>query len=111
MTDDNKPEPVSRSDRFILYFQLDGLCSALGMCMQTGQEPGPDTLGLLAKVMEDVQHNVKGRALSNLPALSDHPCLADILALAEFLRSTILSFLSSEEAEEGKEMRMGFGRN
>ena len=104
-----KTEPVTRTDRFILFFQLDGLCNALRLGVQAGQQPGTASLALLRKFRNDLLSNIQGVPTAGLPEIEEVADALDILALAEVMRTTIMAFLTPEELTEGKKA-VGFGR-
>ena len=103
----SKDEPIERSDRYILSYQLDGLCLALRLMIQFGATPGAKTLQLLTKLRTEVGKNVTGPAMKDVPDIDPHASLPELVAVAEVLRSTLQAFLSPEEVSE-KRGPLGF---
>jgi hypothetical protein len=97
MTED---EPVKRSDRFILSYQLDGFCRALRLMAHKREKPGAKTIQLLTKLRTEVGKNVTTTAMQGIPHFDAATTLPELLAIAEVLRSTMHAFLSPQEASE-----------
>ena len=104
LEDSNNPNlTIERSAKFILFMQLESICQALRLAIQTNASTGNLTIKLMEKLRQDLITIVEGRAIKSLPELAD-PTTADLLAFAETARGTILAFLTSEEIEEQKQM-------
>ena len=112
MADTPKPQPgaVRRSNRFIAFHQLTGLCQALRLAVQVRAEPGDVTLALLQRLRAEVAENYHGATINNLPDVDKSTNAVDRLALAELLRMTLLAFLTTEEVAEQRRT-MGRGRD
>lgn len=89
--------PVPRSDRFILFFQLEALCHSLQIMIETKQPLTPYPLEMLRKLHADAKRNVTGPAVASIPSPSNTASLPDMLLLAEVLRYTMAAFLTPEE--------------
>ncbi len=100
-------DAVYRSERFVLSYQLDGICQALRLIVQAREKPGAKTLQLLTKLRSEVGRNVAGQALKDVPDFDASTTLPELVAIAEFLRATMLAFLSPEETKE-RSGGMGF---
>lgn len=91
---------INRTGIFIISFQLEGLCTALRATVPHGLEPGPGTLQILKKLRDDWASISTGKALENLPEIDESLSPVDVLAMAETLRFTALSFMTPEEVKE-----------
>jgi hypothetical protein len=100
-------DAVYRSERFVLSYQLDGMCQALRLIIQLKEKPGVKTLQLLTKLRSEVGRNVTGQALKDVPDFDATTTLPELVAIAEFLRATMVAFLSPEETKE-RSGSMGF---
>jgi hypothetical protein len=99
---------LSRSGRFILYFQADGVCNALRLAVQVCQTPGPETVALLQAMAEDARLIGEGNAFDRLPSITEDTSAVDMLVAAEVIRTSMQCFLSPEEVEEQRRV-IGFG--
>jgi hypothetical protein len=99
---------LTRSCRFILYFQADGVCNSLRLAVQVGQTAGPETVALLHAMTEDARLIGEGKAFERLPAITEDTSVVDMLVAAEVIRASMLCFLSPEEVEEQRRA-IGFG--
>jgi hypothetical protein len=100
---EEKGSLINRSNVFILSFQLEGLCAALRIVVPNGLEPKAGTLALLKKLHDDFESICTGRSLQNFPTIDELLSPVDMLAVAEVLRLTVLSFLSPDELSEQKQ--------
>lgn len=97
----HKEKEIERSGLFIVSFQLEGLCSALRLAVQTGQPHGKETIAILKKLNQDVSTVIlRGKILERMPAIPDEACTVDLLAIAEILRHSLMVFLTPVELEE-----------
>jgi hypothetical protein len=104
----NATIPISRSGRSILSFQLQGLCNALRVVVQSGQPAGSTSVALLVKLRSDMLTLVSGPCVEDLPQISGDTKSGDMLVYAELLNETLNAFLNPEE---GEEKRRFFGFN
>ena len=97
-----------RTDTFVLYFQMEGLCAALKHGMEHGQAPGEEIRKYLSLVREHLQKRADGTPYRVLPTLKSTNSGGDLLCLAEILRMTLLAALTPEERTESK--KFGFNQ-
>jgi hypothetical protein len=88
---------IDRSAFSIISFQLEGFCQALRATIPHGLEPGAGTIQILKKLRDDWAAITTGKALDDLPEVDDNLSPVDVLAMAETLRATVLSFMNPEE--------------
>jgi hypothetical protein len=100
----------NRSNLFIASFQVEGLCTALRATTAVGGQPGPATLELLKSLRDAIVSVGSGLTVEHLPEVTNEMNSYDVLTTAEVLRTTILAFLSPEEAEEQRGV-FGFHAN
>ena len=100
----------NRSNLFVMSFQVEGLCTAMRTTVSVGGEPGPATLSLLKNLRDSFVSVGSGFTVEHIPSIHDGMNPHDALAAAEVLRTTILAFLSPEEAEEQRGV-LGFHSN
>jgi hypothetical protein len=101
---------ITRRGIFIVSYQLDGICNALRLIVQTGAPVGSPVRAIVAKLRADFARLLaSGRALDSLPEVSDDMSAPELLALAETLRSSALCFLTPDETDERKRA-MGFNQ-
>ena len=94
---------LTRQGLFVVSYQVEGLCVALRLMVQSGNPAGPETRQLLRRLMSTFRSLVtSGPALEGIPEISDTTAAADLLSIAETLRTTALCFLTPEEHEERK---------
>ena len=92
---------ISRRDIFVVSCQLEGICNALRLIVQTGAAVSAPTRAIVAKLRGDFQKLVaSGRVAEGLPEVSDDMGAVELLSLAETLRMSALCFLTADEAEE-----------
>jgi len=114
---------IDRSGRSILSFQLESLCNALRVAVQSGQPVGSVSVRLIGKLRVDLLKMVSGRCVEDLPDIDETVKPADLLAIAEVMNGTLDAFLSPEEGEEKRRffsfdrvdvgvgpLRLGLGR-
>jgi hypothetical protein len=89
-----------RSNLFVMSFQIEGICSAIRTTVSMGDRPGPATLTLLRSLRDSFVSVGSGFTVEHIPTVHDDMNPHDALAVAEVLRTTILAFLSPDEAEE-----------
>ncbi len=94
--------PITRSALLTTSFQIEGLCIALRLIVQTHITAGKGTRSLLTKVLKDFKKMATGIVIEEFPDLSDDSNEADLLAIAETLRTSILCFLTEEERGDRK---------
>jgi len=68
--------------------------------------PGPGAIQILKKLRDDWSSITTGKSLENLPEINDNLSAVDLLAMAETLRATALSFVNPDEFAE---QRRAFG--
>lgn len=86
-----------------MYFQASGLCEALRLAVQMGQNPGKSTIDLIRKSRENAQQIGSGAAFDRLPEITEESPVVDVLVAVEVLRATLLAFMSAQEIEENKQ--------
>lgn len=92
---------VTRQGFFLVSYQIEGLCVALRLMVQTGVSAGPQTRELLNNKLSVFRSLImSGPGLDGLPDITDAIATADLLSIAEILRTTALCFLTPEEHEE-----------
>lgn len=89
-----------------MHFQLEGLCEALRLIVQSQAEAGDATFQLLQKMYADSIKMTHGKCVHGLPKPSRQAPVADWLSIAECLRHMSLGFLSPEEHQE--RCKLGF---
>ena len=95
---------ITRTDRFVLSYQLEGLCIALRLAVEVQQEMDGTILGLLKRARQHFDSIiVRGRVAQDLPDVDGGISLVGALALAETFRMTLLAFLTPEELEDAKQ--------
>jgi hypothetical protein len=92
-------QEIKRSARFMLFFQAEGLCQSLRLVVQTGGKPGSAVAALMNKMIASAKQTSHGDPIDRLPDVSEGMGAADLLVIAEILRSTMLAFLTPEEVE------------
>jgi hypothetical protein len=92
--------PIDRSGISILSFQIQGLCNALRIAVQSGQPVGPVSGALFVKLRNDTLSVVSGRCVEGLPEMDGSASPVDLLTYTEILNETLNAFLSPEEGEE-----------
>lgn len=92
--------PIDRTGRSILSFQLQGLCNALRVAVQSGQPSSAGTVALVVKLRDDLLSMISGRCVDNLPEIGESATAVDLLAHTEVMNETLNAFLSPEEGEE-----------
>jgi hypothetical protein len=97
---------TTRSEQFIVYFQLEAICRHLRSLLLNGIEPGPATLGIVKSLRDSSVGRTIGKASECIPEVNEKTASADLLAIAELVLATNVAFLSSEELEE--RARIGF---
>jgi hypothetical protein len=97
---DRKTKLIDRSGLFVLAAQLEGLCIALRHVVPTGLQPGKSSIDLLKKLYSDFASISTGSCIEGFPKPDDSLSPFDLLVIAETLRSTVMAFLTPEEAEE-----------
>ena len=97
---------IDRTGFSIVSFQLEGLCQALRATVPNGLSPGAGTVQILRKLRDDWASITTGKSLQNLPEIDGELSAVDLLAMAETLRATALSFMSPDEFAE---QRRAFG--
>ena len=90
----------NRSNNFIVYFQIEGVCMALRQLVPHGVEPGPQTRQLVRNLHDGLVEVSSGKPIEHIPEVTDNTGPADLLVIAETLRSTMLAFLTPEEVKE-----------
>lgn len=100
---------IDRSGRSILSFQLQSLCNALRVAVQSGRPAGSFSVRLIRKLQADLLVIASGRCVEELPEIDETATAADLLAIAEVMNGTLDAFLSPEEGEE-KRRFFGFDR-
>ena len=93
-------KPINRTGLFIISFQLEGLCTALRHCLACNLTPGPASVGLVQKLFDEFREISTGRWAERFPEISESLLPSDLLAIAETLRMTVVSFLSPQETED-----------
>ena len=92
---------ISRRGIFIVSFQFEGMCTALRLITQCGAPPGDATVVLLQKLQREFRGLIaSGRVVDDVPDVKQGMSAPELLAIAEVLRASALSFLSADEAEE-----------
>lgn len=92
---------IERRGIFIVSFQLEGLCAALRLITQCGVQLGDATVILLQKLQRDFRGLVEsGCVVDDVPDVTSGMTTPEMLAIAEVLRASALSFLSADEAED-----------
>lgn len=92
-----------RTDVFVLSFQLESLCDALRLIVQTGSTPGKDVRDAINNMRNYLIENMTGKTTSHIPAIAEDGNTADMLIVAELVRGSLLSMMSPDEiAERGK---------
>ena len=95
-----EPKPIERSALLMLAFQLEGICTGLKLCIDSQIAPGDKVKQLISNVRNDVIEMSSGNTMDNIPDLEGEITLADLVILAETLRSTVMAFLTPVEREE-----------
>ena len=112
---DNAPAPTKRPNElitrrsiFIVSFQLEGIGTALRVSLQCRAEPGAATIVLLMKLQSDFRRLIaSGRVVNDVPEISEGMSAPELLAIAEVPRTSAMSFLSPDEAEQ-RQRSIGF---
>ena len=93
-----------RNTYLLFFFQIKGFCDSLMWMLQVNQESAPlMSEKLLEKYIKDYRTFVTDKKdLIDFPDVESLDNPADVLLIADFMRSTILSFFSPEELEESK---------
>ncbi|MFA5291868.1 MAG: hypothetical protein WC496_02410 [Phycisphaerae bacterium] len=107
---DEKESPIKRSGTFMLAAQLEGFCIGLRQIVSIGITPGKLSVDLLKKLFKDFTQTTHGKPVENFPEIIDSTPGADLLILAETLRSTMMAFLTPDETEEHNKS-FGFGKD
>ncbi len=95
-------DQIERRGILIVSFQLEGICNALKFMVQAGANPGDETRSIVKKLWSDFQDIASGKVVKDLPDVSDITSAADLLAIAETLRTSALCFLTPDEQDERK---------
>jgi hypothetical protein len=95
----NPPADIIRSGRFILFFQLEGLCSGLQLALEKGSPTSSATIQLMKKLRADFLKLVNGLCVENFPEIDESFTVADLLIYAEVLKATSASFLEGNEVD------------
>ncbi|MCP4712929.1 MAG: hypothetical protein GY869_30240 [Planctomycetes bacterium] len=101
---------ISRSNLSVLSYQIESLCVALRVVVPHGLRPGKDTITLINHIKKEITSVSSGGYFESIPDASIDSEPADILIIAETLRGTLMSFLTSEEIEE-QNRTFGFHSN
>jgi hypothetical protein len=97
---------ISRSERFVMHFQLTHLVEALRTLLQTDVGESPSAVTLLNKLQLDSKTLTQGRCMEGLPTIQKDASVAELFILASNLEAISRSFLTPEEIEEIQ--RFGF---
>ena len=106
----NDGKTIDRTGFSIIALQLEGFCHALRATIPHGLNPGPATIQILKKLRDDWASITTGKSLENLPEIDDKLTPVDVLALAETLRATALSFMEPDEFDRQRRA-FGFPQN
>jgi hypothetical protein len=91
-----------RSNNFVASFQIEGLCTALRILASSGVQYGNTAWELLRSLRNAFVESGTGVTVEHIPEVSDKSSPADLLIIAEVLRSTMLAFLTPEEVRENR---------
>ncbi len=91
---------TSRSNNFVASFQVEGLCQAIRALVLQGIDPGPAARQALRGLRDVFVAVGKGATIKLIPEVDDDSSPADLLVIAEVLRTTMIAFLTPEEAQE-----------
>jgi hypothetical protein len=94
--------PIIRRPIYVIYFQLEGLCVALRLALQTNQAPGEESRALLRNILRNFEQLAEAGMIEVFPSIINATPAADLLVIAETLRTSALCFLTDTEFEERK---------
>lgn len=98
---------ATRSNRFVAWLQVEGLCVALRQLVPRGIDPGPLARAFLRSLRDGFVQSGSGLVFEHIPEVSDTTSPAELLVMAETLRSSMVAFFTPEEIQERR--RIGFG--
>jgi hypothetical protein len=100
---------INRSGLSIMSYQIEGLCTAFRLAVQSRAPIGPGSIAMLSRIFNEFKAAVQGTFLDGFPAIEENMQPVDALAVAETLRTTIIAFLSKDDlADHAKSF--GFAR-
>ena len=97
----NEEQLIQRRGIFIISVQLDGLCQSFRLLAQVNAPVSTEMIVITRKLYFDFRSIlVSGKTIEGLPEPNNEMSIHGLLTLAEVLRASTMSFLSSDEAEE-----------
>jgi len=104
MGEDNQ---INRSALLVMAFEVEGLCNGLRCTIPNGLPPSATTLAVMNRLLARFSEKAEGCVLDELPALDENTAPADLLIVAEMLRSTLMAFLTPDE-RNARDRTFGF---
>jgi hypothetical protein len=98
--DEPNKKSYTRSHEFVRSYQLDALCETLRFCIASQAPLSPACRHVLKMLRDDFVATGQGRVIEYIPDVPEDAELPDLLFVAEFLRATVVAFLSPEELDE-----------
>jgi hypothetical protein len=98
---------INRSALLVMTFELEGLCNGLRCTIPNGLPPSTTTLAIMNRLLERFSEKAEGCVLDELPPLDENTAPADLLIVAEMLRSTLMAFLTPDERDD-RDRTFGF---
>lgn len=91
---------TTRRGIFLHVFELEGFCQGLSQALSVGQVPGPATKQYFRILVDGAKSVLVGPAKEQMPNTDHDPSSADMLVVANVLRSLLTAFLTPDEREQ-----------
>jgi hypothetical protein len=91
---------IHRRGLFLRVFELEGFCQGLLQAISVGQLPGPMTEEYFRILVKGASEIIVGPFRENIPKVGPQPSPADMLIMANVLKSFLTAFLTPDEREE-----------